>query len=225
MDDWARAARLRWTNSVMTEPLMPQTDVPFDELIIREYLLDNPDFFNRYPELLLAMRLPHMERGAISLVERRQEMLRQRVSQLEEETTSLLAMAARNEKIYQFNTELSFQLLNCADLVSLKEVLADSLKLQFNFSHVRLISVLDTDMKAIWDQRLHKGHYFGRLTQQEAKRLFGSEVGSVALTKLSEDNPVIFAIASQDATHFHPDMDNMLLEQLRRLLAHMLAKL
>ncbi len=204
---------------------MPQTDVPFDELIIREYLLDNPDFFNRYPELLLAMRLPHMERGAISLVERRQEMLRQRVSQLEEEITSLLTMAARNEKIYQFNTELSFQLLNCADLVSLKEVLADSLKLQFNFSHVRLISVLDTDMKAIWDQRLHKGHYFGRLTQQEAKRLFGSEVGSVALTKLSEDNPVIFAIASQDATHFHPDMDNMLLEQLRRLLVHMLAKL
>lgn len=204
---------------------MPQTDVPFDELIIREYLLDNPDFFNRYPELLLAMRLPHMERGAISLVERRQEMLRQRVSQLEEEITSLLTMAARNEKIYQFNTELSFQLLNCADLVSLKEVLADSLKLQFNFSHVRLISVLDTDMKAIWDQRLHKGHYFGRLTQQEAKRLFGNEVGSVALTKLSEDNPVIFAIASQDATHFHPDMDNMLLEQLRRLLAHMLAKL
>lgn len=204
---------------------MPQTDVPFDELIIREYLLDNPDFFNRYPELLLAMRLPHMERGAISLVERRQEMLRQRVNQLEEEITSLLTMAARNEKIYQFNTELSFQLLNCADLVSLKEVLADSLKLQFNFSHVRLISVLDTDMKAIWDQRLHKGHYFGRLTQQEAKRLFGSEVGSVALTKLSEDNPVIFAIASQDATHFHPDMDNMLLEQLRRLLAHMLAKL
>ncbi|PTA51629.1 DUF484 domain-containing protein [Shewanella morhuae] len=209
----------------MTEPLMPQTNVPFDELIIREYLLDNTSFFNRYPELLLAMRLPHMERGAISLVERRQEMLRQRVSQLEEEITSLLTMATRNEKIYQFNTELSFKLLNCADLISLKEVLADSLKMQFNFSHVRLVSVLDADMKAIWDQRLHKGHYFGRLTQQEAKRLFGSEVGSVALTKLSEDTPVIFAIASQDATHFHPDMDNMLLEQLQRLLAHMLAKL
>lgn len=135
-----------------------------------------------------------LERGAISLVERRQEMLRQRVSQLEEEITSLLTMAARNEKIYQFNTELSFQLLNCADLVSLKEILADSLKLQFNFSHVRLISVLDADMKAIWDQRLHKGHYFGRLTEQEAKRLFGSEVGSVALTKLSEDNPVILPL-------------------------------
>lgn len=206
---------------------MPQTNVPFDELIIREYLLDNPDFFNRYPELLLAMRLPHTERGAISLVERRQEMLRQRVTLLEEEITSLLTMAARNEKIYLFNTELSFKLLNCADLISLKEVLADNLKQQFNFSHVRLINVLDVDieMKAIWEQRLCKGHYFGRLTQQEAKRLFGAEVGSVALVKLAEDIPVIFAIASQDATHFHPDMDNMLLEQLRRLLAYMLAKL
>ncbi len=206
---------------------MPQMNVPFDELIIREYLLDNPDFFNRYPELLLAMRLPHTERGAISLVERRQEILRQRVTLLEEEITSLLTMAARNEKIYLFNTELSFKLLNCADLISLKEVLADNLKQQFNFSHVRLINVLDVDieMKAIWEQRLRKGHYFGRLTQQEAKRLFGAEVGSVALVKLAEDIPVIFAIASQDATHFHPDMDNMLLEQLRRLLAYMLAKL
>ncbi|MGL5395794.1 MAG: DUF484 family protein, partial [Shewanella sp.] len=96
----------------MTEPMMPRTDLPFDELIIREYLLDNPDFFNRYPELLLAMRLPHLERGAISLVERRQELLRQRVDQLEEEITSLLTMAARNEKIFLFNTELSFKLLN-----------------------------------------------------------------------------------------------------------------
>lgn len=207
---------------------MPSTDIPFDELIIREYLLDHPDFFNRYPELLLAMRLPHVERGAISLVERRQEMLRQRVRQLEEEITSLLAMAARNEKIYLFNTDLCFKLLESPDLVSLKETLADDLKQQYRLSHVRLISAheQDSELSAIWQQRLHKGHYFGRLTQQEAKRLFGSDVGSVALTKLAgEDNPVIFAMASTDATHFHPEMDNLFLDQLRRLVAYMLAKL
>ncbi|MGL5359738.1 MAG: DUF484 family protein [Shewanella sp.] len=211
----------------MSEPLMPQTEGPFDELIIREYLLDHPEFFNRYPELLLAMRLPHRERGAISLVERRQELLRQRVVQLEEEITSLLTMAARNEKIYHFNTELCFNLLNCVDLASLKEVLADSLKAQFHFSHVRLITVLDvdTDLKALCEQRLSKGYYFGRVTQQEAKRLFGSAVGSVALVQLTTSLPVILAIASHDATHFDPDMDPLLLEQLRRTLAYMLSKL
>ena len=66
---------------------------PFDELLIREYLLDKPDFFARYPEILLAMRLPHGERGTVSLVERRQELLRNRVNQLEEEITALMTEA------------------------------------------------------------------------------------------------------------------------------------
>ena len=201
---------------------------PFDELIIREFLLDHPDFFSRYPELLLAMRLPHLERGTVSLVERRQEMLRQRVSQLEEEITALLAMASRNEQIYLFNTELSLKLLECDDLGSLRQVLAEGLIQQFHFSHVRLITVhdIDSELSAIWSHRLGKGHYFGRLTQQESKRLFGSDVGSVALTKLADHcGQVIFAIASPDPAHFNPEMDNLLLDQLRRLLDHLLPKM
>jgi len=201
---------------------------PFDEQIIREYLLDNPDFFCRFPELLLAMRMPHGERGTISLVERRQELLRSRVQQLEEEITALMAMAARNEKIFRFNNELSFKLLECEDLGEVRQCLSEGLKQQFGFSHVRLITVhdIDSELSAIWSNRLAKGHYFGRLTQQEARRLFGADVGSVALTRLSEDcGQVVFAIASQDPAHFHPEMDNLLLDQLRRLLDHLLPKL
>jgi uncharacterized protein len=212
----------------MTDRPMPNGTAPFDEQLIREFLLDNPDFFNRYPELLLAMRLPHQERGAVSLVERRQELLRQRVTQLEEEITSLLSMASHNEQIYLFNTQLSFDLLSCEDLGELRRVLADGLMGQYHFSHVRLITVheIDAELSVIWSDRLNRGHYFGRLTQQESQRLFGSYVGSVALTKLSGDcGQVIFAIASQDPTHFHPEMDNLLLDQLRRLLDHMLPRL
>lgn len=49
----------------MTDP-KHRTEAPFDEQIIREYLIDNPDFFGRYPELLLAMRMSHTERGTVS---------------------------------------------------------------------------------------------------------------------------------------------------------------
>jgi len=198
---------------------------PFDETVIREYLLDNPDFFNRYPELLIAMRVPHAERGAVSLVERRQELLRQRISQLEEEITSLMNIATHNERILKFNTELSFKLLKCNDLGDLRQVLSADLKREFGFSHVRLITVhdIDSELAKIWRHRVGTGYYFGRLTQSESKRLFGSEVGSVALTKLSDENgQVIFAIASKNPTHFHPDMDSLLFSQLRRLLDHML---
>ncbi|WP_065204671.1 DUF484 family protein [Shewanella woodyi] len=212
----------------MTKASKEKTPAPFDELLIREFLLDNPDFFNRYPELLLAMQIPHAERGAISLIERKQEMFRNRVQQLEEEITSLLGMASRNEMIYMFNTALSLKLLKCEDLGELRQVLSEGLKTQFHFSHVRLITVhdIDSELSQIWSKRLSQGYYFGRLTMSESKRLFGSEVGSVALSRLSEEcGQVIFAIASQDAMHFHPEMDNLLLDQLKQLLDHLLPKL
>ncbi|MGI2260293.1 DUF484 family protein [Shewanella sp. GXUN23E] len=199
-----------------------------DEAIIREYLLDNPDFFQRYPELLLAMRLPHAERGVVSLVERRQELLRGRVNQLEEEITQLLSMASRNEKIFRFNCALSSELLDCEDMGELRQLLSARLQSQYGFSHVRLITVhdLDSALADIWRKRLETGYYFGRLTQEESQRLFGTDVGSVALTRLSHDcGRVIFAIASHDGSHFHPEMDHMLMDQLRLMLDHLLPKL
>ncbi|NKF51181.1 DUF484 family protein [Shewanella sp. WXL01] len=212
----------------LEQGILEQGEQPFDELLIREYLLDNPDFFNRYPELLLAMRVPHHERGAVSLVERRQQILTQRVSQLEEEITSLMNIATRNEAIFEFNTKLCFDLLECHDLGELRQLLSRSLKDEFNFSHVRLISVRDADseLAKIWRNRIRDDYYFGRITQSEAKRLFGDEVGSVALTRLSTANgQVIFAIASKDPAHFRPEMDSLLFSQIRRVLAHMLPKL
>lgn len=212
----------------MTEMINAKKQLPFDEILIREYLLDNPDFFSRYPELLLAMRIPHTQRGAVSLVERQQEMLRSRVQQLEEEITSLMGMASRNEMIYMFNTKLSLKMLECEDIGALRQELSDGLKTQFQFSHVRLITVhdIDSELSHIWSKRLSQGYYFGRLTTAESKRLFGCEVGSVALSRLSEQcGQVIFAIASPNAMHFHPQMDNLLLDQLKQLLDHLLPKL
>ena len=212
----------------MNDAMNKKAELPFDEVLIREYLLDNPDFFARYPELLLAMRIPHEQRGAVSLVERRQEMLRARVTQLEEEITSLLAMASRNEQIYMFNTALSLKLLQAEDLGDLRQILSSELQQQFQFTHVRLITVhdIDSELSNIWSERLKQGYYFGRLTQTESKRLFGCEVGSVALSRLSQQcGQVIFAIASQDSMHFHPEMDNLLLDQLKQLLDHLLPKL
>lgn len=205
-----------------------RVNAPFDEQIIREYLLDNPDFFNRFPELLLALRVPHAERGAVSLVERRQELLRQRVGQLEEEITALMGMATQNERIFRFNLQLCQKLLACEDIGQLRQLLTGELKSEFGFSHVRLITVhdIDSDLSIIWRNRLADGYYFGRLTHHESMRLFGSDVGSVSLARLSEENgQVIFAIASNDAAHFHPEMDSMLLEQIRQLLDHLIPKL
>lgn len=200
---------------------------PFDEQILSEYLLDNPDFFDRFPELLTSLRLPHSQRGTVSLVERQLQILRNRVEQLEEEITSLMSIAKRNERIFRLNNEIAFALLKCETEHELQSVLSERLRNYFNLSHVRLIHVADDEnYPPIWNKRLILGHYFGRLPILEAQKLFGTEVGSVALTKLNpECGQIIFAIASTDAMHFNPEMDNMFLDQLRQLLDHLLPKL
>ncbi len=209
----------------MTNAVTPKNkDLPqFDSQLIYEYLTDNPGFFEQYPTLLTNLRLPHQQRGTVSIVERQQEALRTRVIQLEEEITALMSVASQNERILHFNTELAFQLMQCEDFDSLRRLLADELKNEFGFTNVRLITVHNIDDKImnIWEKRMVNGFYLGRLTQGESQRLFGSQVGSVALSRLTpatECSRIILAVASPNAAHFQPEMDTLFLQQLCKLL-------
>ncbi|GAA4878634.1 DUF484 family protein [Ferrimonas pelagia] len=198
-----------------------------DPLLVREYLLDHPEFFARYPELLLSLQIPHQDRGAVSLVERQQSMLRERIGQLEEEITSLLSVAARNEEIYRFYSELLFDLLALDDLEQVQRELAARLRAQFRFTRVRLIAADrpgQFELEAIAPILRHRldgrGYYLGRLPAVEARLLVGIETGSVALIGLGRPNAWVgvLAIASHDPSHFVPEMGTMLLDQLKQLL-------
>lgn len=208
----------------MTNAVTPKSDnIQFDAELVYEYLIDNPDFFEQYPELITNLRLPHQQRGTVSIVERQQEALRNKVMQLEEEITALMNIASQNERILRFNIQLAFKLVQCEDFDSLRLLLANELKNEFGFSNIRLITVhnIDDEVMQIWNKRMSSGFYLGRLTQSESQRLFGSQVGSVALCRLTPDiecDRIILAIASLNAAHFQPDMDTLFLELLCQLL-------
>lgn len=213
------------TNTAMTkkqsesEKTLPQLEAE----LVYEYLTDNPDFFEKYPDLLATIRLPHQQRGTVSIVERQQEALRQKVVRLEEEVTTLMNIASQNERILRFNTDLAFKLMTCEDFDTLRRLLADELKSEFGFTNVRLITVhkIEDEVMQIWKNRMSGGFYLGRLTQNESQKLFGSQVGSVALSRLtpeSECKRIILAVASPNAAHFQPDMDTLFLAQLCKLL-------
>ncbi len=50
-----------------------------EDQLVYQYLLEHPAFFQQHPELLARLRLPHAQRGAVSLVERQLEMQRERI--------------------------------------------------------------------------------------------------------------------------------------------------
>ena len=62
--------------------------------------------------------------------------------------------------------------------------------------------------------------FFGRLSQHERQVIFGEETAeSVALILLGDNRDMgILAIGSNDASHFTPDMDTLLLKQLQEVL-------
>lgn len=202
-----------------------------DPLLMREYLLQNPNFFERYPELLEHLKLTDPARGTVSLVERQQQQLRQRVSQLEEEITALLANAARNEDVHNFYSQLLFDLLAIDDIDSMAAELKAQLIDKFRFTSVNLFRREDSgdfnqpEIATILSQRLdHRGYYLGRLPAQQASILVGIETGSVALIGLGDNKRWhgVLAVASHDPSHFSPSMGTMLLDNLQRLLSHRL---
>jgi len=207
-----------------------------DDSIIAEYLAQNPEFFNRHPQLLATLNLPAAKDGTVSLVVRQTNIMRQKISTLEDEITALMAMAAQNQQLYLKFSKLFYQLLNCNDIESLSKNLDHYLNQELALHSTQLI--LFCDQAPAPHKRQHyenlivqrfgrSDHYFGRINQQEQQLLFGQYTeGSIALIALGNHGELgLLAISSADANHFQPEMDNLMLMQLCRLITSLINRL
>ena len=217
--------------------IIDTNDLITDELIV-SYLQDNPDFFLRNPELLNSLRLADQHRGVVSLVERQQQQLRQKVHSLEEEITQLMTIAQHNESLFSLYNDLYLCLIDCQALPEILNnlhktttellSLADCklwLNCPVSFEHSAIIK---NDCEEILTNRLaDEPFYFGRLQQHEQACLFGEHTpGSVVLIKLTHHDTDVgmLVISSEDVNHFDPRMDTLLLGQFRRLVAKLISQ-
>jgi uncharacterized protein YigA (DUF484 family) len=200
-----------------------------DEASVADYLLDNPDFFQQQSQLLSQLKLPTAQQGAISLVERQQQLMREKIYNLEDEITALMSIASHNQQLYQTFSQLHMKLLDGENVSQLCHILTASFTEQLAMSDVAIKLFIPNapvnlqcqrgSLDNIMVQRLDKSHcYFGRINQQEQQLLFGQTLpGSVALITLGKHGEVgLLAIASADPNHFEPAMDNLMLMQLCR---------
>ena len=208
-----------------------------DELVVA-YLQDNPDFFNNQRELVTNLRFSDNQRGTISLVERQQQQLRQKVHILEEEITQLMSVANHNEQLFMLYSDLYLRLLDCQSAGELLDCLDQTTTELLSLSAFKLwlCDVADAklshsclssnDCAGVMQNRLaHEDYYFGRLQASEQELIFSKTCsGSVVLIKLEHNKQVLgfLAISSKDAQHFDPRMDTLLLSQFKKLVAKLL---
>ncbi|NMP30719.1 DUF484 family protein [Thalassotalea sp. M1531] len=217
---------------------MQADDLPLTDELVASYLEDNPEFFSRNPHLVTGLRLQDSQRGTVSLVERQQQQLRQKVQGLEEEITHLMSVANHNENLFKLYSDLYLQLIDSEDSTQLLDIIQratlellslSALKLwlvpEFSIAHDCITS---NDCQTIVDTRLAKeDYYFGRLQQSDQQQIFGDvNTGSVVLIKLAHHEQLIgfMAISSSDADHFDPRMDTLLLSQFQKLVAKLLSQ-
>ncbi|MCH2055956.1 MAG: DUF484 family protein [Thalassotalea sp.] len=221
----------------MSEQKTVQLDeLPLNDELVARYLEDNPEFFNRNPELVTQLRIQDPHRGTISLVERQQQQLRHKVQGLEEEITQLMSIANSNEQLFRLYSDLYLQLIDTDSIETLFSTLQKATLELLSLSDLKIWfteafsvdhpSVVANDCSEVINGRLEKDdYYFGRLQQSEQQLIFGhTNAGSVVLIKLTHEEQLLgfLAISSSDADHFDPRMDTLLLSQFRKLVAKLL---
>ncbi len=209
----------------LIEPFNDKTELSSAD--VRAFLLQKPEFFSKHADLLEKIKLPHEHKGSVSLVEIQSDQLRQKVRQLNFKLNQLVTIAKQNEKIYRVYTDLNVQLLRCESVAEVQFTLEDILQERLQLSSAVIKSFKGPHAIPELQQRLftekrfkNTNFFFGRLSQHERQLLFGeSPAESVALMLLGDNRELgILGISSSDASHFTPDMDTLLLQQLQQVL-------
>jgi len=211
-----------------------ESDSLLDAEQVANYLLENPAFFSRFPQLLEKINIPHTHKGSVSLVELQSEQLRKKVRSLTHKLNQLIAIAKQNEAIYRVYADLNLRILKCTNLADLifvlQEVIQENLKLAsvtlrpFKGAH----ALPEIQQRLFVEKRFKQSQFFfGRLSDHERKLLFADQdANSVALLLIGEQSELgILAIGSKDPSHFNPDMDTLLITQLQQFLGILLPKM
>lgn len=114
-----------------TQKEKDQSSVAGEEQRIAEYLLNNSDFFNRHPDLVETIKVPHRPGQAVSLVERQLTALREKNTQLKRQLHDLINNARENERLSEVLQKLTLLLFKAKNLDAGLMVVAKHLSAQF----------------------------------------------------------------------------------------------
>jgi uncharacterized protein len=194
---------------------------------IAEYLKAHPDFFERNLSLLSGLRLPHRTTGgAISLVERQVDVLRQRNLAMESRLKELVDVARSNDRLAGRIHALALLLMRARSREDVIDILDEQLREGFSVDqaalvlfdsvpgltqgHSSFVKVVHREEPALGPFKSFLQSSSPRCSRlREAQRdfLFGAgvDIQSMALVPLGPRSEFGFlAIGSRDPDHFHP---------------------
>jgi uncharacterized protein len=220
------------------EPLRHAT--PGDDEIA-DYLGSNPDFFQRRPEVLGKLRIPHGSSGnTISLIEKQVEVLRAQNRGLERKLVDLIEVARGNDAAIEKIHQLAMMLMETDELSDLLTGLQDVLRSRFLADEVAIV-VFEGDAAALAGTPARRvlrddpllAHFTnfmkagkphcGRLRPPQLEFLFGAkagDIGSCALVPLGPRAELgLLAVGARSEDQFAPTLGTVYLVHIGDLVA------
>jgi hypothetical protein len=210
---------------------------------IADYLRTHPDFFERHLNVLAGLKLQHRTSGgAISLVERQVDVLRQRNIALDTKLKELLEVARSNDRLSGRIHSLALLFMRARSREEIIEILAEQLREGFSVDQAALV-IFDSVpglardasafVKVVHREDPAVGPFktflqtsaprCGRARDAQRDFLFGEagrEMQSMALVPLGPRSEFGFlAIGSRDPNHFNPGKSIDFLARLGELVA------
>ncbi|MFN2334709.1 MAG: DUF484 family protein [Wenzhouxiangellaceae bacterium] len=214
------------------------TDSELSPAQVEHWLQNHPEFLLEHPNALTALSIPH-ESGAVSLIERQINLLRQENQRVTRQLNYLTGVAGENERLMQRLHRLSLELMATNSPTTLIECLQTGLKRDFQADAVCLLvsdpnqaltlgppaTTLPTDRPEWLDRLIQSGTpHCGRLTCEKRTLLFGDDgesLGSAALVPMvdSDHHTGLLGIGARSADRFHAERGTLFLQLLGETLA------
>lgn len=212
---------------------------------IARFLEDNPDYFERHPDLLLRLRIPHLERGgSISLIERQVSVLRRDHAEAQTQLRDLVQIARDNDVLAARLHHFAIAMIDAGSLDDVLATAQDLLRQEFQLEGVRILLQGDIpglagrpEFVAPREARFEglfalagerESPCSGRLAADSMEYLFGragANIGSLALIPLRHPaHRGLLALGAQDPARFRPDMGTVFLLRLGEVLIAALAR-
>lgn len=217
--------------------LTEQSSAESNEDNITAYLRENPQFFERHPELLADLYLPSLHgHGTISLAERQQLAQRDKIRILEAKLSELLQFGEQNDSTSDKIHRLSLGLLATPSFDVLMQLLNHSLREDFLIPYIGIrlwaspknpadaehTVFADTATEIHeWAQNL-AAPYCGHSPQLEINDWFGENSAPKSFAIIAIKGEKVFgllALASEDQQRFYPEMGTLYLKRIGELVS------
>ena len=222
----------------MTKPKSKPKEISEKQALA--YLRNHPDIFKTHAALLSELALSHESDGAVSLIERQVQVLRERNILLRRQLNDLLGNARANDELFAKVRALTLALLDVSGWHELNEVLATHLLVDFDADfacchllreHLRLDHLLGHE------ESLPTAAFTGGaqpqclpLRRAELQRIFPAgqheQDGSAVLLPLTlASGDGCLAVGSRDPQRFAADMDTLFIGYVGDVLARIIDRL